>query len=46
MFLTAGCPQIRVATAEVSLGVVQHAQLELDTLATLIKLIYSFLWQE
>ena len=38
--------KIRLATADVTLGILENIQLELDTLATLIKLIYAFLWQE
>ena len=38
--------KIRLATADVTLGIMENIQLELDTLATLIKLIYAFLWQE
>ena len=29
-----------------NLGILDNIQLELDTLATLMKLIYAFLWQE
>jgi len=39
-------PEIRLATADVNLGILDNIQLELDTLSTLIKLIYAFLWQE
>jgi len=39
-------PEIRLATADVNLGILDNIQLELDTLATLMKLIYAFLWQE
>jgi len=39
-------PEIRVATADVSLGILENIQIELDTVATLMKLIYAFLWQE
>lgn len=28
------------------MGILEKAQLELDTAGTLIKLIYAFLWQE
>ena len=38
--------QIRTATEEVNIGLLELAQLELDTVATLMKLIYAFLWQE
>ena len=38
--------QIRLATADVSVGILEKIQLELDTAATLIKLIYAFMWQE
>jgi len=39
-------PEIRNATADLELGILEKAQLELDTAGTLIKLIYAFLWQE
>lgn len=39
-------PEIRVATADVSLGFIDHAQFQLNTVGTLMKLIYAFLWQE
>jgi len=39
-------PEIRVGTADVSLGFLEHAQFQLNTVGTLIKLIYAFLWQE
>jgi len=39
-------PEIRTATADVSLGILENIQIELDTVATLMKLIYAFLWQE
>merc|ERR1711971_415681 len=39
-------PEIRLATQDVHVGILEKAQLELDFLATLIKLIYAFLWQE
>ena len=29
-----------------SLGILENIQIELDTVATLMKLIYAFLWQE
>ena len=29
-----------------SVGILEKIQLELDTVATLIKLIYAFMWQE
>ena len=35
-----------MATAEVSVGILEKIQLELDTVATLMKLIYAFMWQE
>jgi len=39
-------PEIRAGTADVSLGFLEHAQFQLNTVGTLIKLIYAFLWQE
>jgi len=39
-------PEIRLATAEVSIGLLQKAQFELNTVGTLMKIIYAFLWQE
>merc|ERR1719348_2085878 len=39
-------PEIRAGTADVSLGLLEHAQFQLNTVGTLIKLIYAFLWQE
>ena len=38
--------QIRLATQDVHVGILEKAQLELDFLATLVKLIYAFIWQE
>jgi len=39
-------PELRAGTADVSLGFLEHAQFQLNTVGTLIKLIYAFLWQE
>merc|ERR1719244_1772782 len=39
-------PEIRAATEDISLGLLEKAQFQLDTVGTLIKLIYAFLWQE
>jgi len=39
-------PELRVGTADVSLGYLEHAQFQLNTVGTLMKLIYAFLWQE
>merc|ERR1712033_105321 len=39
-------PEIRAGTADVSLGFLEHAQFQLNTVGTLVKLIYAFLWQE
>ena len=38
-------PQIRLATAEINLGVLEKGQFQLNTVGTLVKLIYAFLWQ-
>jgi len=39
-------PDIRLATADVNLGILEKGQFQLNTLGTLTKLIYAFLWQE
>jgi len=39
-------PEIRLATAEINLGVLEKGQFQLNTVGTLVKLIYAFLWQE
>jgi len=39
-------PEIRGATADIQLGLLEGAQFKLNTVGTLIKLIYAFLWQE
>merc|ERR1740131_859029 len=39
-------PEIRAGTTDVSLGFLEHAQFQLNTVGTLVKLIYAFLWQE
>jgi len=39
-------PEIRLATADINLGVLEKGQFQLNTVGTLVKLIYAFLWQE
>ena len=38
--------QIRLATADVNLGILELYQFQLNTVGTLTKIIYAFLWQE
>ena len=38
-------PQIRLATSGINLGVLEKGQFQLNTVGTLVKLIYAFLWQ-
>ena len=37
--------QIRLATADINLGILEKGQFQLNTVGTLVKLIYAFLWQ-
>ena len=39
------CWQIRLATADINLGLLEKGQFQLNTVGTLVKLIYAFLWQ-
>jgi len=39
-------PEIRLATADVNLGILELYQFQLNTVGTLTKIIYAFLWQE
>jgi hypothetical protein len=39
-------PEIRLATANINLGILEKGQFQLNTVGTLVKLIYAFLWQE
>lgn len=39
-------PELRVAMADVNLGILEKTQLELNFGGTLVKLLYAFLWQE
>jgi len=39
-------PEIRLATADINLGILEKGQFQLNTVGTLVKLIYAFLWQE
>jgi len=39
-------PEIRLATADINLGLLEKGQFQLNTVGTLVKLIYAFLWQE
>ena len=43
--LDAVCCQIRLATADINLGILEKGQFQLNTVGTLVKLIYAFLWQ-
>ena len=42
---TCVCCQIRLATADINLGILEKGQFQLNTVGTLVKLIYAFLWQ-
>ena len=37
--------QIRLATADISFGILELGQFQLNTVGTLMKIIYAFLWQ-
>jgi len=39
-------PEIRNSTADIQLGLIEKPRLQLNTLGTLMKLMYAFLWQE